>query len=116
MSTEKKLADALRMLLTWADPNCGDANGTIQKKMADYAQAVKALAEHDKAAAMGLPTDYRVTWEIDAFNATTPREAAEEARAAMTRAHTTATVFTVYGRDGSVTDVDLSEDEENDDE
>lgn len=56
-----------------------------------------------------LPTEYRVVWEIDTFSATTMREAAEEAYAAMSRAHTTATVFTVYGADGSVTDVDLSE-------
>lgn len=113
MSIEKNLADALRPfadLLEYAY-----ASGTtfeLEINAADVTAAREALAAYDKAAAMSLPTDYRVTWEIDAFNATTPREAAEEARAAMTRAHTTATVFTVYGRDGSVTDVDLGEDEE----
>lgn len=107
----KNLADALRALIEECVTNGYFADEHESEKVA-LQDAEEALDAHDKAAALGLPTDYRVTWEIDAFNATTAREAAEEARAAMTRAHTTATVFTVYGRDGSVTDVDLSEDEE----
>lgn len=56
-----------------------------------------------------LPTPYRVQWEIDAFNATTPREAAMEAFERMQVADTLATTFTVLGNDGSSTTVDLSE-------
>ncbi|QQQ41314.1 hypothetical protein JJL50_15325 [Stenotrophomonas maltophilia] len=42
------IAEALRALLQWADPNCGDANGTIERKTADYEAAVAALAQHDE--------------------------------------------------------------------
>ncbi|PZS48456.1 hypothetical protein A7X61_20575 [Stenotrophomonas maltophilia] len=42
------LAAALRALLRWAAPDCGDANGSIEKKTADYEAAVAALAQHDK--------------------------------------------------------------------
>lgn len=74
-----------------------------------FDNARRSLAEYDASkAAPSLPTEFRVSWEIDAFNATTPREAAEEAREAMRRAHTTATVFTVQAADGTVTAVDLS--------
>lgn len=55
-----------------------------------------------------LPTDFRVQWEVDAFDAGNPVEAAQEAFANMQRPDTTATHFTVFGNDGSVTEVDLA--------
>lgn len=58
-----------------------------------------------------LPTSYRVQWEVDAFDAETPQEAAQEAFAAMRRAGSTATCFTVLGNDGQTFEVDLSSDE-----
>lgn len=45
---------------------------------------------------MTEPTNYRVSWEIDVL-ASSPEEAAREARAAQTRPGTMATVFTVQG-------------------
>ena len=78
----------------------------------DAVSAREALAEYDESQRLELPTDYRATLEIDAFNATSPRQPAEEAWQRMRRVDSTANVFTVYGRDGSITDVDLSEDEE----
>lgn len=55
-----------------------------------------------------LPTEFRVTTEWDAFNSTTPREAALEVWEAIKTS--SGPVFTVYGRDGSVTDIDLEVD------
>jgi hypothetical protein len=56
-------------------------------------------------------TDYRVIWEIDAFGVNSPREAAEQARAAQTRKGTSAVVvFDVTDPDGVVTRVDLQGD------
>ena len=54
-------------------------------------------------------TDYRVTWAIAAFDVDTPREAAEQARAAQTRPGTQALVFDVTDPNGNVTRIDLAE-------
>ncbi len=50
---------------------------------------------------MSTATSYFVTWEIDVFDVTTPREAAEQAFAAMQRRGTMATAFKVYQHDGN---------------
>lgn len=54
---------------------------------------------------------YLVTWEMDSEHASSPREAAEQAWAAMRRPGSTANVFTVYERDrvGEGITVDLQE-------
>ena len=49
---------------------------------------------------------YRVRWEID-VPAASPLEAAGKAQACMLRPDTTATVFDVTARDGTVSRVDL---------
>lgn len=109
MDIAKNMADALRVLSQLAYTQNGNRHADVNQ-MLDNAR--EALAAYDESQHLELPTDYRVRWEIDAFNATTPREAAEEAWQRMRRVDSTANVFTVYGRDGSITDVDLSEDEE----
>lgn len=55
---------------------------------------------------------YFVTWEIDVFDASSPREAAEQAFAAMQRPGTLATAFKVIEHDsnGEAVTVDLLED------
>lgn len=54
---------------------------------------------------------YFVTWEIDIFDAASPREAAEQAFAAMQRPGTLATAFKVIEHDsgGEAVTVDLLE-------
>lgn len=54
-----------------------------------------------------------VTWEIDIFDAASPREAAQRAFDMMRKHDTTATVFTVIEHDGSgeAVTVDLLEEE-----
>lgn len=83
------------------------------------AQQADAKRRRDAAAAalvawdtrhLRLPEAYRVTWEIDTFNASTPREAAQEALRTMRRIDSEADFFTVRGRDGTITEVDLSHD------
>lgn len=101
-----KLADALRNMLDEATTR----QGSLMAKQ-QFPDEFDALAEYDAQRALQLPTPYRVTWEIDAFNASTPREAAEEAFAAIVRAGTTTTCFTVRAADGTVTEIDLIEDE-----
>jgi len=57
--------------------------------------------------------DYRVKWEIDAEDVSSPRSAAWFARDAQTRENTTATVFTVTDRKtGESVQVDLGDEEE----
>jgi len=61
---------------------------------------------------------YTVTWEIDVFDAASPRDAAQKAFDIMRKPDTTATVFHVIEHDdasGDYTSVDLLE-EDNDDE
>lgn len=110
----EKLAEALRGIrnatVFSADGQEDTASITIKRGSAEWSAMEKSLAEYDAQRPENLPTIFRVTWEIDAYDAMSPREAAEEAREAMLRASTTATVFTVRGRDGSITEVDLSED------
>lgn len=45
-----------------------------------------------------MMADYLVTWEIDAFDADTPMDAALQARAAQIRPGTIATVFTATNK------------------
>lgn len=52
------------------------------------------------------PERYRVVWEIDS-NAVEPEDAAREAWESLRTADSSANVFTVVGRDGSATTVDL---------
>lgn len=52
---------------------------------------------------------YRVTWSIDIFDADFPRDAAEQAWAAMRRPGSTANAFTVTDAAGGSVDVDLEE-------
>lgn len=93
----KQLADALRDAILCVAP---DQNPETFKC------AREALAAYD-ARLSRMATDYRVTTEWDALDATTPREAAIEVWEAIR--FSPGPVFTVYGRDGSVTDVDLSD-------
>ena len=90
----KQLADALRDAILCVDPTANPET---------FKAAQLALTQYDT-----LPEAYRVTWEIDTFNASTPREAAQEAWRTMRRIDSTANVFTVRGRDGTITEVDLS--------
>lgn len=98
-TTEQRLADALRFI----------AQGHYTAEGCQE-RASEALAAYD-AQASRLPTEYRVTTEWDSFEALTPREAASEVWEKIKRSE--GPIFTVYGRDGSVTDVDLSEDDYN---
>lgn len=59
-----------------------------------------------------MSKEYLVTWEIDADEVDTPREAAEFARWAQTNPGTIATVFQVRDKEtGETFRVDLSEEE-----
>lgn len=108
-----KLADALRAILPFAERDVGelahlacdtDSEDEAMAANADVKRAREALATYD-ARLSRLPTDFRVTTEWDAFDATNPRDAAIEVWEKIKRS--TGPVFTVYGRDGSITDVDL---------
>lgn len=103
-----KLADALRALYTLVPFDGNHADEMAKGKQ--LKEAREALAAYD-AQASRLPTEYRVTTEWDSFEALTPREAASEVWEKIKRSE--GPIFTVYGRDGSVTDVDLSEDDYN---
>ena len=113
-TTEQRLADALRALLAHvesADVHATPAGGkgAIAYGRTEYQQvadAHAALAAYD-AWPERMATDYRVTTEWDAFDADSPRAAAIEVWEAIR--FSPGPVFTVYGRDGSVTDVDLSD-------
>lgn len=100
----KNLADATRDLIETIQFT---PLGIGPLKKLDAAR--KALAEYDARQRKPDAGEWRVTWEIDAFNAETPREAAQEAFAVMQRPGTSATYFTVRGSDGSVTEIDLRE-------
>lgn len=98
----------------WTVTLRGDGHFYDQAPLSDeeidvLCEGISATAVAPIARSETVPTDFHVTWEIDAFSATTPREAAEEARRAMQRADTSATVFTVRAADGTTTVVDLSE-------
>lgn len=112
-TTEQRLADALRAVLPFAERDVGelaelacdeDSEDEAMDANADVERAREALAAYD-ARLSRLPTDFRVTTEWDAFDATNPRDAAIEVWEKIKRS--TGPVFTVYGRDGSITDVDL---------
>lgn len=102
-TTEQRLADALRRI------DAAEREGRAFT-LAERNAMREALAAYD-AQASRLPTEYRVTTEWDSFEALTPREAASEVWEKIKRSE--GPIFTVYGRDGSVTDVDLSEDDSN---
>ena len=110
MTITDKLADALRQAIAATDKQAELLKAGVRDIPCPRDEARdawrEALAAYD-ARLSRMATDYRVTTEWDAFDATTPREAAievwEEIR--FSPGH----VFTVYGRDGSVTDVDLSD-------
>lgn len=72
---------------------------------ADTSVALKRFDDFPK----NMAGEYRVFWEIDALDATTPREAAQEAWRAMRRVDSTANVFTVLPPDGSLHTIDLGE-------
>lgn len=95
----KELADALRDAILCVDPTANPETF----KAAQLALA-RWVSQH-----LRMPEAYRVTWEIDTFNASTPREAAQEAWRTMRRVDSTANVFTVRGRDGTITEVDLND-------
>lgn len=107
-TTEQRLADALRALYTLVPFDGNHADEMAKGKQ--LKEAREALAAYD-AQASRLPTEYRVTTEWDSFEALTPRGAASEVWEKIKRSE--GPIFTVYGRDGSVTDVDLSEDDYN---
>lgn len=94
----KELAEALRDAMLHLDP--AQATGTLKR-------ARVALARWDTRH-LRLATEYRVEWEVDTFNASTPLEAAQEAWRTMRRVDSQANTFTVRGRDGTITEVDLS--------
>ena len=100
MTITQNLADALRAVLPWVQvPD-------DLLKLSEQARA--ALAEYDRGAQ--LPTDFRVTWELDAFSAKTPEEAAHEASNVF---HTQMfPVFVVTARDGSQTVIDTCPEDE----
>ena len=115
-TTEQRLADALRAVLPYAERDVGeladlacdeDSEDEAMAANADVERARQVLAAYD-ARLSRLPTEFRVTTEWDAFDATTPREAAIEVWEEIKRS--TGPVFTVYCRDGSITDVDLESD------
>lgn len=54
---------------------------------------------------------FHVVWEIDIY-AETPKQAAEQAFAAMQRPNTSANYFEVFDQDGVQTNIDLEEGEE----
>jgi hypothetical protein len=56
-------------------------------------------------------TSYHVTWEID-LDAETPLEAARDALAIQRDSGSLATVFTVFGEDGSQSRVDITEEDD----
>jgi hypothetical protein len=63
-----------------------------------------------------MSAHYRVTWEIDIFDADSPRDAAEQALAIQRRPGSIATCFVVapledLGNPSGVVAVDLDEDE-----
>ena len=91
----KELAEALRDAILCVDPTANPET---------FKAAQLALARWDT-----LPEAYRVMWEIDTFNASTPREAAQEAWRTMGRINSEANFFTVRGRDGTITEVDLND-------
>lgn len=110
-TTKQRLADALRASIATLDVAATHLTGDRARMMQVTANAQReALAAYD-AQASRLPTEYRVTTEWDSFEALTPREAASEVWEKIKRSE--GPIFTVYGRDGSVTDVDLSEDDYN---
>jgi hypothetical protein len=57
-------------------------------------------------------SDYYVTWSIDTFDVSSPREAARQAREAQLRPGTWAVIFNVTDKNGITTTVDLLDDEE----
>lgn len=104
-TTEQRLADALRASIATLDVAATHLTGDRARMMQVTANAQReTLATYD-ARLSRLPTDFRVTTEWDAFDATNPRDAAIEVWEKIKRS--TGPVFTVYGRDGSITDVDL---------
>ena len=107
-TTGQRLADALREAYNYALEGSKPFSAEVRSFVCNVAR--EALADYD-AQASRLPTEYRVTTEWDSFEALTPREAASEVWEKIKRNE--GPIFTVYGRDGSVTDVDLSEDDYN---
>ena len=95
----KELADALRDAILCVDPTANPET---------FKAAQVALARWDTRH-LRLPTEYRVEWEIDAFNASNPLEAAQEAWRTMRMIGSEANCFTVRGRDGTITEVDLND-------
>ena len=102
-TTEQRLADALRAVIDTAP---GGVRANRSDNIAAIREGILALAAYD-AWPERMATDYRVTTEWDAFDADSPRAAAIEVWEAIR--FSPGPVFTVYGRDGSVTDVDLSD-------
>lgn len=74
-----------------------------------FKAAYDALAAYDNLP-KNMAGEYRVFWEIDALDAETPREAAQEAWRAMRRVDSQANVFTVMPPDGMLHTIDLGED------
>lgn len=110
----EQLADALRQAIAATDKQAELLKAGVRDIPCPRDEARdawrEALAAYD-AQASRLPTEYRVKTEWDSFEALTPREAASEVWEKIKRSE--GPIFTVYGRDGSVTDVDLSEDDYN---
>jgi hypothetical protein len=55
-----------------------------------------------------IPQQYRVTWEVDVFDATSPEDAARKALAIQRKPDSIATVFDVTGPDKVTHKVDLT--------
>ena len=114
-----RLAEALRLMIERAaceveslhELGRDDDDTAVEALVAqsELEAARDTLAAWEENNPARFATEYRVEWEIDAFSATNPREAAQEAWDAMRRPDSTANVFTVRGRDGSVTEIDLGD-------
>ena len=100
------LAKALRRALAESDdvPAGMDPHGKGW-----WSEAYNALKRFDDLP-KNMAGEYRVFWEIDALDAETPREAAQEAWRAMRRVDSQANVFTVMPPDGMLHTIDLGED------
>lgn len=99
----QQLADALRAVIDTAP---GGIRANEADNIAAKRDSILALAAYD-ARGERQGTDFYVTSSWDAFDATTPREAAQEV---WDRIRSSAgPIFTVRDRDGIEHDVDLSE-------
>lgn len=82
----------------------------IRERLAHVGVDTSAALKRFDDLPKNMAGEYRVFWEIDALDAETPREAAQEAWRAMRRVDSQANVFTVMPPDGMLHTIDLGED------